>query len=193
MAEAMSERAPDYARSHYALGVIAQHNGTCRLRPRNLPPQRCSGTKPMPTCRNLLIRAERLRNRAKQRRTSFPRNRFRNRPPEEETALHVAKTGLFAWSGCDHGCAGASAGQNRAIGSYSYMHFSATPVVNLNGAELGGQYKIADWLGAAADLTGEYGKVGRVTRASIAPFWTTGYVAAPHIAVRARAIGRRAF
>jgi hypothetical protein len=47
--------------------------------------------------------------------------------------------------------------------SYSYMHFSATPAVNLNGAELGGQYKIADWLGVAGDLTGEYGKVGGVS------------------------------
>ncbi len=47
--------------------------------------------------------------------------------------------------------------------SYSYMHFSATPAVNLNGAELGGQYKLSDWLGVAADLTGEFGKVGGVS------------------------------
>ena len=78
--------------------------------------------------------------------------------------------------------------------SYSYMHFSATPAVNLNGAELGGQYKIADWLGVAADLTGEYGKVGGVSSQHLQlSFWTTGYVAAADIAVRARAIGRRAF
>lgn len=47
--------------------------------------------------------------------------------------------------------------------SYSYMHFGSTPSSNLNGAELAGQYKIADWLGVVADLTGEFGKVGGVS------------------------------
>ncbi len=46
---------------------------------------------------------------------------------------------------------------------YSYMHFGATPKVNLNGFELGGQYKVSDWLGVVADVGGEYGKVGGVS------------------------------
>lgn len=47
--------------------------------------------------------------------------------------------------------------------SYSYMHFAATPGRNLNGVELGGQWKFADWLGVAADVSGQYGKVGGVS------------------------------
>jgi hypothetical protein len=46
--------------------------------------------------------------------------------------------------------------------SYSYMHFGSTPSSNLNGAELGGQYKLSDWLGVAADVSAEFGKVGGV-------------------------------
>lgn len=46
---------------------------------------------------------------------------------------------------------------------YSYMHFKATPAVNLNGFEASGQYKITDWLGGVADISGEYGKVGGVS------------------------------
>lgn len=46
---------------------------------------------------------------------------------------------------------------------YSYMHFRATPAVNLNGFDLAGQYKFSDWLGVAADAGGEYGKVGGVS------------------------------
>jgi opacity protein-like surface antigen len=46
---------------------------------------------------------------------------------------------------------------------YSYMRFRATPAVNLNGWDLSGQYKLSDWLGIAADLGGQYGKVGGVS------------------------------
>lgn len=46
---------------------------------------------------------------------------------------------------------------------YSYMHFGTSPKVNLNGFDVSGQYKLADWLGIVADVTGEYGKVGDVS------------------------------
>lgn len=46
---------------------------------------------------------------------------------------------------------------------YSYMHFGSTPKVNLNGAELTGQYKLSDWLGVVADVSGEYGQVAGVS------------------------------
>jgi hypothetical protein len=46
---------------------------------------------------------------------------------------------------------------------YSYMHFGSTPKVNLNGAELSGQYKLSDWLGIVGDVTGEYGQVAGVS------------------------------
>ena len=46
---------------------------------------------------------------------------------------------------------------------YSYVRFRSTPAVNLNGWVLGGQYKIWDWLGVAADFDGQYGKVGGVS------------------------------
>lgn len=41
---------------------------------------------------------------------------------------------------------------------YSYMHFGTSPKANLNGVEVSGQYKLSDWLGVVADVTGEYGK-----------------------------------
>jgi hypothetical protein len=43
---------------------------------------------------------------------------------------------------------------------YSYLHFKALPAANLNGFEASGQYKLRDWLGGVADVSGEYGKVG---------------------------------
>jgi hypothetical protein len=50
------------------------------------------------------------------------------------------------------------------FGGYSYMRVDATPSFNpnssgfnLNGWELAGQYKFADWLGAVADVDGHYG------------------------------------
>jgi hypothetical protein len=46
---------------------------------------------------------------------------------------------------------------------YNYMRFHADPAANLNGVDLSGQYKLADWLGVTADVTGEYGKVGGVS------------------------------
>jgi hypothetical protein len=42
-------------------------------------------------------------------------------------------------------------------GGYSYLRFRGTPAGNFNGWELGGQYKVRSWLGAVADLGGNYG------------------------------------
>jgi hypothetical protein len=42
-------------------------------------------------------------------------------------------------------------------GGYSFMHFDSSPSFNTNGWELGGQYKVMPWLGAAADVDGHYG------------------------------------
>jgi hypothetical protein len=49
--------------------------------------------------------------------------------------------------------------QNRAdlFGGYSYTRFRNSPSANLNGWEIAGKYKFADWLGAAADFDGHYG------------------------------------
>jgi hypothetical protein len=46
------------------------------------------------------------------------------------------------------------------FGGYSYVRFKTSPGVNLNGWEVAGQYKITPWLGAVADLDGQYGRVG---------------------------------
>jgi len=43
------------------------------------------------------------------------------------------------------------------FGGYSYMRFDSSPKTNLNGFELSGQYKFADWFGAVADFSGHYG------------------------------------
>ena len=40
------------------------------------------------------------------------------------------------------------------FGGYSYMRFQSG---NLNGWEIAGQYKFADWLGGVADFDGHYG------------------------------------
>lgn len=43
------------------------------------------------------------------------------------------------------------------FGGYSYMRFDNSPSFNLNGWELAGQYKFADWVGGVADFDGHYG------------------------------------
>jgi hypothetical protein len=43
------------------------------------------------------------------------------------------------------------------FGGYSYMRFDSSPSTNLNGWELSGQYKVANWLGGVADFGGTYG------------------------------------
>jgi hypothetical protein len=43
------------------------------------------------------------------------------------------------------------------FGGYSYMRVDNSPSFNLNGWELSGQYKFADWIGAVADFDGHYG------------------------------------
>ena len=45
------------------------------------------------------------------------------------------------------------------FGGYSYMRFTPSPNVNLNGWEISGQYKFTDWLGGVADLSGDYGSI----------------------------------
>ena len=42
------------------------------------------------------------------------------------------------------------------FGGFSYMRFLSS---NLNGWEISGQYKFADWLGGVADFDGHYGSV----------------------------------
>ncbi|HXQ25465.1 MAG TPA: hypothetical protein VN822_03560 [Candidatus Acidoferrales bacterium] len=44
-----------------------------------------------------------------------------------------------------------------AFGGYSYMHADQSTPSNLNGWELAGEYKFADWLGGVADFDGHYG------------------------------------
>jgi hypothetical protein len=48
------------------------------------------------------------------------------------------------------------------FGGYGYMHFKSTPASSLNGFNASGQWKFFDWLGAVADVGGEYGKVNGV-------------------------------
>ena len=43
------------------------------------------------------------------------------------------------------------------FGGYSYMRFSGSPGVNLNGWNASGQYKFTDWLGGVGDFAGHYG------------------------------------
>jgi hypothetical protein len=43
------------------------------------------------------------------------------------------------------------------FGGYSFERFGGSPGRNLNGVEITGQYKFADWLGVAADLDGHFG------------------------------------
>lgn len=47
-------------------------------------------------------------------------------------------------------------------GGYGYMHFKSTPASSLNGFDASGQWKFFNWLGAVADVGGEYGKVNGV-------------------------------
>lgn len=47
--------------------------------------------------------------------------------------------------------------QAEVFGGYSYMRFRAAPDVNMNGWELAGNYKIMNWIGVVADLSGDYG------------------------------------
>lgn len=45
------------------------------------------------------------------------------------------------------------------FGGYSYMRFESS---NLNGFEISGQYKFADWLGGVADLGAHYGSISGI-------------------------------
>jgi hypothetical protein len=42
------------------------------------------------------------------------------------------------------------------FGGYSFERYGGTPGRNLNGWEIEGQYKLAPWVGLAADLDGQY-------------------------------------
>jgi hypothetical protein len=43
------------------------------------------------------------------------------------------------------------------FGGYSYQRLGLSPARNLNGWEISGQYKFADWIGAVADIDAHYG------------------------------------
>lgn len=43
------------------------------------------------------------------------------------------------------------------FGGYSFEHYAGTPGRNLNGWEITGKYKVAPWVGLAADLDSQYG------------------------------------
>ncbi|MBZ5660745.1 MAG: hypothetical protein LAO08_10085 [Acidobacteriia bacterium] len=43
------------------------------------------------------------------------------------------------------------------FGGYSFEHYGGTPGRNLNGWEITGKYKVAPWVGLAADLDSQYG------------------------------------
>lgn len=45
------------------------------------------------------------------------------------------------------------------FGGFSYMRFQSS---NLNGWEVSGQYKVADWIGGVADLDGHYGSINGI-------------------------------
>ncbi|HWC18235.1 MAG TPA: hypothetical protein VG498_14535 [Terriglobales bacterium] len=45
------------------------------------------------------------------------------------------------------------------FGGFSYMRFHSS---NLNGWEVAGQYKFADWIGGVADFDGHYGSINGV-------------------------------
>jgi len=46
------------------------------------------------------------------------------------------------------------------FGGYSYMHYDGSPSGSLNGWELSGEYKFANWIGGVADFDGHYGSPG---------------------------------
>lgn len=46
------------------------------------------------------------------------------------------------------------------FGGYSYLRANGGNGANLNGWELSGQYKVANWLGTVADIDGHYGDGG---------------------------------
>jgi hypothetical protein len=48
-------------------------------------------------------------------------------------------------------------GRGDFFGGYSFERFGISPVRNLNGWELAGQYKFKSWLGVVADLDAHYG------------------------------------
>ncbi len=43
------------------------------------------------------------------------------------------------------------------FGGYTFERYGGTPGRNLNGWEIEGKYKVAPWLGLAADMDGHYG------------------------------------
>ena len=42
------------------------------------------------------------------------------------------------------------------FGGYSYVRLDSSPATNMNGWNFSGQYKVTDWLGGVADLSGNY-------------------------------------
>ena len=60
------------------------------------------------------------------------------------------------------------------FGGYSYVRFNANDFLglhsNLNGWEVSGEYKFADWIGGRADFSGDYGTVGGVSSSGLYTF-----------------------
>jgi Outer membrane protein beta-barrel domain len=61
---------------------------------------------------------------------------------------------VFLFSMTAH--AQSSEGKFDLFGGYSYLRLDSTPTTNMNGFDVSGQYKVTDWLGGVADLSGNY-------------------------------------
>ena len=61
------------------------------------------------------------------------------------------------------------------FGGYSFERFSSSPSTNLNGWEVSGQYKFANWLGVVGDIDAHYGS-----------FRTVSFMAGPQVSFPAR-------
>jgi hypothetical protein len=49
------------------------------------------------------------------------------------------------------------------FGGYSYLRQDSATPANVNGWELSGQYKFANWIGAVADFSGDYGSTAGIS------------------------------
>ena len=64
------------------------------------------------------------------------------------------------------------------FGGYSFERFRAPPSFNLNGWEISGQYKFANWLGGVADLDAHYGSPSQIDR-------TVSFMVGPQVSLPA--------
>jgi hypothetical protein len=66
------------------------------------------------------------------------------------------------------------------FGGYSYERYNAQPARNLNGWEISGQYKFANWLGGVADLDAHYGSPSQIDSQTLT------FMAGPQVSFPAR-------